>query len=525
MTTPATPVQSSQRDHRRRCERIIGQALLEGADEAAVDRYLRDVCLVQAPDKLRLKVQGRNKSPRLGELDWKAFGGRDPFRALFGLQPLQSDAVQPEPFEMPPACELAEAEAIVRQWFGDKYDMDALHLVLAAAAVNQLTGDPLWPLLVSGPGFTKTETVSTLGGAGATITSTISSEGALLSGSGKKDAAPNATGGLLKKLGQSGVLVLKDMTTILSMHHDSRATLLAALREIHDGKWERNLGTDGGKTLTWTGRLILVGAVTSAWDSHHSVIASMGDRFVTLRIDSADTDARLFAGQRSLANLGHEVQMREALAKAVGGVLHTLKKFDDLSSDEHDELLSLANFVTLCRTAVEYDWHGRVEMAHMPEAPTRFVKQLAQVMRGALSIGLDRDEASALALRVAGDSMPPMRLEILQLLAKNPAGLTTKETAHTLDQPFEPVDKQLQSLHSLRALSRIERPTGKTTKDGTPKHVWVYTLAIDMPCKLKTAAVHKNPVVPKNSAVPMAPTDQDLPLDEVDEVDDEEPPF
>ena len=56
--------------------------------------------------------------------------------------------------------------------------------------------------------------------------------------------------------------------------------MLAAVREIHDGRWERNVGTDGGKTLTWTGRIVIVGAVTTAWDTAHEVIAHMGDRFV-----------------------------------------------------------------------------------------------------------------------------------------------------------------------------------------------------------------------------------------------------
>ncbi len=39
--------------------------------------------------------------------------------------------------------------------------------------------------------------------------------------------------------------------------------MLAALREVYDGRWERNVGADGGKTYTWTGRIVLVGAVTS----------------------------------------------------------------------------------------------------------------------------------------------------------------------------------------------------------------------------------------------------------------------
>jgi len=60
---------------------------------------------------------------------------------------------------------------------------------------------------------------------------------------------PEATGGLLRKLGDHGLLVIKDFTSILSMNRDMRAEVLGAVREVHDGRWSRNVGTDGGQTL------------------------------------------------------------------------------------------------------------------------------------------------------------------------------------------------------------------------------------------------------------------------------------
>jgi hypothetical protein len=74
--------------------------------------------------------------------------------------------------------------------------------------------------------------------------------------------------------------------TILSTSRDARATVLAALREVYDGRWSRNVGTDGGRTLGWKGRIVVVGAVTTAWDRAHDVTAAMGDRFVLVRMDS-----------------------------------------------------------------------------------------------------------------------------------------------------------------------------------------------------------------------------------------------
>ena len=165
-----------------------------------------------------------------------------------------------------PRCTLADVHEVFGRWLGTEYDLDAINTVLATAAVERLDGDSLWLLLVSGSGNAKTETVQALAGVGATITSTITSDGALLSGSPKREKATDATGGLLRKIGNRGLLVIKDVTSILSMNRDTRGTVLAALREIHDGRWQRNVGTDGGRTLTWEGRLTIIGAVTTAWD-------------------------------------------------------------------------------------------------------------------------------------------------------------------------------------------------------------------------------------------------------------------
>src|SRR5262249_12884356 len=185
---------------------------------------------------------------------------------------------------VPAPCSLDDVHRVFRKWLGSEYDLDAIDAVLAAAAVEKLAGDPLWLLIVAGPGSAKTETGQGLSGCDAHIISTIQSEGALLPATAQKGQAKQATGGLLRKIGDRGILVIKDMTTILSSDRNTRGSVLAALREVYDGRYERNVGSDGGQTLTWTGRIAVVGAVTTAWDAAHAVVSVMGDRFVLLRI-------------------------------------------------------------------------------------------------------------------------------------------------------------------------------------------------------------------------------------------------
>jgi hypothetical protein len=346
---------------------------------------------------------------------------------------------------------LADVHQTFVAWFGKDYDLAAIDAVLAVAAAERLDGDPAWLLLLSGSGNAKTETVQPLAAAGALVTSTVASEGALLSGSAAREKAKDATGGLLRRLGDHGILVIKDVASILSMHSDTRSSMLTALREVYDGYWERNVGMDGGRSLAWRGRLVVIGACTTAWDKAHDVIASMGDRFVLLRLDSFT--GRQTAGLKALANTGDEVKMREALGAVVAGILKQVNPQSAIrpTPAEVDTLLAAADIVTLCRTGVEYDYRGGIIDAHAPEMPTRFAKQLLQIMRGACAIGMDRPEALRLAIRCARDSMPPLRLAILDDVAAHPH-TRTRDVRQRLDKPYNTVDRQLQALHMLRVL-------------------------------------------------------------------------
>ncbi|PJJ58572.1 hypothetical protein CLV56_2823 [Mumia flava] len=421
-----------------------------------------------------------------------------------------SDAWVPDPVDS--ASVLAGAHETFRRWFGNEYDGDALNAMLATAAVERLEGDPLWLLLISGSGNAKTETAQALDGAGAVVTSTISSPGALLSASPAREKAKDATGGLLRKLGERGVLVIKDVTSVLSMNRDMRAEVLGALREVYDGRWSRNVGTDGGRTLDWHGRLTVVGAVTTAWDRAHDVVAAMGDRFVLLRMDS--TTGRQAAGRRAIGNTGREVPMRSQLAAAVGEVLAGVDPGQavDLSDVETDRLLAAADLVTLARTGVEYDYRGDVIDAHAPEMPTRFAKQLAQVVRGGVAIGMDRPDAVRLAIRCARDSMPPLRLAIVDDVAEHPDS-STADVRKRVNKPRNTVDRQLQALHMLGVLECDEE---ETEWAGRPATRWYYRLAdgID-PGALNPQSVPDLSVPTpspheergENGTTPLAPTD------------------
>ncbi|GAA1739190.1 hypothetical protein GCM10009809_38290 [Isoptericola hypogeus] len=355
----------------------------------------------------------------------------------------------------PEPATLAEAEAVFRRWLGPDYDLDALRASLAAVAAERLDGDPPWVLVLSGSGNAKTETVMAAEGAAALVTSSVSGQAALLSASPKRDRGAASTGGLLRRLGSRGVLVIKDVTSILSMHREARTEVLAAFREVADGRWTREVGADGGTLHTWQGRIVVLGAVTSAWDNHHAVIATMGDRFLVVRIDSRT--GRRAAGRQALANIGHEVRMRTELRAAFGGVIAGMgDAVPDLGDHEVELLLDAADLVTLVRTNVERDQRDGTPMsADQPEAPTRFLKQLGQILRGGVAVGMSRDDALRLALRLAHDSMPPARCEVLRYLsARGPASVTAVRRG--IGTSYKSAERALRELHLLGVVEFIE---------------------------------------------------------------------
>ena len=162
--------------------------------------------------------------------------------------------------------------------------------------------------------------------------------------------------------------------------------------------------------------------------------------------------------------------MRAELAAAVAGVIAGMSTTPITVTDaETEKLLKAADLVTLARTGVEYDYKGDVIDAHAPEVPTRFAKQLTQIVRGAVAIGMNRGNALRLAIRCARDSMPPLRLAIIDDLSAHPWATPT-EVRKRLGKPRATVDRQLQALHILGVLTLDE-------KKATSGVAWHYSLA------------------------------------------------
>src|SRR5262249_28279419 len=155
-------------------------------------------------------------------------------------------------------------------------------------------------------------------------------------------------GGLLREIGEFGIILLKDFGSILSMRPDAKAEVLGALREVYDGEWTRRVGTEGGLQLYWKGKAGLVFGCTPVIDSHHSVIGAMGERFLLGRLPPEDDQflhALKHAGTKTAA-------MRKELAESVGKLFaEPLREPTPLSpdSDEAREINKVVSLVVALR--------------------------------------------------------------------------------------------------------------------------------------------------------------------------------
>jgi DNA-binding MarR family transcriptional regulator len=335
-------------------------------------------------------------------------------------------------------------------------DARALYAVLGAAAANMLDGDPVWLLIVGPPGSGKSELLQSLTGLPQVHSAATITEAALLSGTPKRDRDSAAKGGLLREIGSFGIVLCKDLTSVLSMHSDTRAALLAALREVYDGSWTRYVGTDGGRMLHWRGKLGLVAGVTPTIDRHHAVTSTMGERFVLFRLPPVDSSEQ---ARRSFAHAGRESQMRSELTAAVSALFASGPPFQpaDIDDDERERLVDLSTFVVRARSAVERDRSTReIELIPEPEAPTRLIVVLARLLAGLDAIGLDRATAWRVLTKIGLDSVPALRLQLVGELARVAPDETssTAQLATRLEYPKTTTKRALEDLAAHKLVHR-----------------------------------------------------------------------
>jgi hypothetical protein len=354
-----------------------------------------------------------------------------------------------------------DTRAVFRKWL-HLPDTGALDAVLGSVAANRIKGDPVWLLLVGPPGGGKSEILNAISDLEDAHPAGTLTEASLLSGTPKREHADTARGGLLRNIGDFGIIVAKDFGSVLSMNRDARSQLLAALREVYDGSWTRHVGTDGGRTLAWKGKVGLVGGCTPTIDRHHAVMGAMGERFVLYRLPEVDPDIQ---ARQALGHAGKETQMRMELSSAVQTLLENAgAQPRPLDESEKTRLVGLATLVVRARSAVERDSYSReIELVPGPEAPTRIIIVLDRMLAGLDAIGVERADAWNVVTKCALDSVPALRLSVLYALKDGQ--IDTNDIAGKVRHPSSTTRRALEDLTAHNLVEQERQGEGKA-------HLW-----------------------------------------------------
>lgn len=325
--------------------------------------------------------------------------------------------------------ELGDAVDVYQEWL-HLPNPEPLYVVWGAIAANRLSGEPVWLLVVDVSGSGKTEIIRACGDLSECVHISSLTEAGLLSGTSRSETAEDATGGVLPQIGRQGVIVAKDFTSVLAMEKESRGKVLAALREVYDGDYTRQLGTDGGRELRWRGKAGFVGGVTPDIDQQYLVMARMGQRYLLYRPPARDSDHVRKAISKAQANAAHVEELRDALSQAALGVFAGRSKLPrDPSEAEREWLFDLALLAARGRAGVVTDFRREPEVGIAPELPTRLTMELTGLLAGMDSIGVAREDALRAVGNTALGCIPADRRRVLDLLNTASSQVKTRAVA------------------------------------------------------------------------------------------------
>lgn len=328
---------------------------------------------------------------------------------------------------IPPAAHGADAalsrfEALkehLEHWYFQP-DLQSLLITLAVGVSHFVPdADPVW-LFVMGPSGGGKSTINIRAASALPQTHAVSdlSENSILSGYHANAKKKTATIGLLVDVGASGIVLMKDFTTLLSKRDDERKKIIAALREIHDGHFDRTLGNVG--KISWDGKVTIIAATTQSLEGCWAVLRDMGERFIQVRTLRTDGVA---VAQTAIKQIGHEKAIAAKTVKLA-------KQFIDYESlrfngnsfkwdERFNQIKYLAEYVAHCRAPTHHP-NNKIEAVKVgeTEAPSRLMKAFGQIAHAyALMFRREVGEEELTAVRrVALDSVQTSRARILSLI-------------------------------------------------------------------------------------------------------------
>jgi hypothetical protein len=344
-------------------------------------------------------------------------------------------------------------------------DDEIVDVLLAVYIANQVINtDPVWLLLIASSSNAKTELLRALDGLDDVYFLSEMTDKTFISGDKQPKGHRNPS--LLFRLTDK-VLVFKDFT-----------------------EFSKAFGT--GEEIAWKGKVGFLGACTHAYFKHHSVINTMGERFLIYRNDKMNP---IRMGEKAAEMTGKEDKFRKRMKMSFHRYCKQFANIEEpgkinvrVQRKIDNKIVHLANLVAVARTGVERDYKGIVIFAPHPEGPPRLIKQLKTM---AIALALSHGKSNITknifntVKKIAHDAIPELRMEVLKLLwdvkafqdNENYLSHTKKkwvrasDIAKGINQPPNTVKRVLEDLMILKVVESKE-DQGKGEKGRNKPLLW-----------------------------------------------------
>lgn len=307
-------------------------------------------------------------------------------------------------------------------------DTSPLFAALGSIAANYLAGTPVWLMLVSPPSSGKTQIINSC------LTLPFCRE----AGQCKNSAAflthdkQRGTGGILSPplkdtegceiggIGEFGILFYPEFSTILGLNPDQREEVLSIHRQIYDGRCVRQYGASGGRVLEWSGKCGALGAVTTAIDENPSS-GDLGERWMYYRFPPSDLRAQATAVMNM--EKADPKFVRAEFVEAVQNVFTAcgIKPGDEGREFTEKEKIHFADITPIAcklRGTVRRDRYTRdITSSPQIEGTGRITHSLKAMYLGLERLGLGKGWCWKIVRKIALDSAPALRMEILKAIS------------------------------------------------------------------------------------------------------------
>lgn len=312
--------------------------------------------------------------------------------------------------------------------FDDLYMPDPMPLLvmLGSIAGSRFDGPPVHLFLIGVSSSGKNELMEACFELPHAHHVTSFTEASMLSGTSRKDRSSDATGGFLeviKRGGNEGIFIMTEFNTILTLPPHDKVAALGALQNVCTGLVDKLVGSDGGRPLSWKGKVQVIGGCTEHIEEARTDLGKIGERFIYCQLPQPDRKELLLSAARNARNgrakTGAQRRVR-AVTDFMAGLELPYAPESLLDQNDEDVIMCAADFMTSARSTVARDRQNReIVMIYGSDGPTRAFLELQRLFCGLRAIGVERGKALQYISRIALGSIPKLRREIIQVVAKS----------------------------------------------------------------------------------------------------------